>query len=648
MQYNVITTEEQLRDLVEYYLQQDTVVFDVETVGEHRIDPVRNEVLWIALATHGRVDVIPLGHPNGDYIRTDRPLLKVGQDRQAKGLPIRPSDYSRDDKKATKVFTAPPAQLRRGVVFDALKPIFFNYSITLGGHNLKFDLESVTKYYGEVPWGPYFDTMIGSWVLDSRLTGQLSLAACLKREFNHDMVKGVGAEVENYTFDEVAEYAANDAGWTYRLLETLAARLDAERLTNVMRLEMDVLGVISDMELTGAPIDMVELAALKTRLDQEVDDARATIYKVAGKVFNINSNTEKQALLFKPKKEGGRGLRASKFTDGGAPSVAADALERFRGKDELVDALLNYADLNKLLSTYVLPYMGGDVVRTTSGKSKTVTRDSLLINGRVHTNFKQHGAETGRFSSSNPNLQNVPNASTPHGKAIRNLFAAPPGYVFVGADYSQVEPRIITHFSQDPVFVSAYANNVDVYEHIAQPLGLPRKAGKVAVLAMSYGVGPDKVESSLGLPAGEGKELLNAFEKEFRQVYAYKRHVVAEARRRTPVPYVTTITGRRRYLPDLRSSEFRLKGRAERQAFNTLIQGTAADIMKIALVRAHRMLPPEAKMILTVHDEIVTLCPEDMAEQVADIIREAMEGVTFLDVPLVADVNIATRWGDCK
>jgi DNA polymerase-1 len=189
---------------------------------------------------------------------------------------------------------------------------------------------------------------------------------------------------------------------------------------------------------------------------------------------------------------------------------------------------------------------------------------------------------------------------------------------------------------------------VDIYEQIAKPLGLPRKGGKVAVLAMSYGVGPDKVEASLDLPVGTGKQVLDDFEKQFRQVYQYKKYVVAEARRRSPEPYVTTILGRRRYLPDLRSSEFGKKARAERQAFNTLIQGTAADIMKIALVRLHRMLPPEAKMTLTVHDEVVVICPDEMATQVADIIREAMEGIHLLDVPLIADINIAKKWGDAK
>ena len=649
MQYNVITTDEALADLVAHYVQKDMFVFDVETVGDYRIDPVRNEVTWIALATDDRTDVIPMGHPNGAYLRTEYPLLTTGHARTKKGLALRAQDYSKDEKKGVKFFDPAPAQLMRGDVFAALKTLFFSDSIVKAGHNLKFDLKSIAKYYnGVVASGPFFCTLVGSWVIDTRRTGSLSLAACLQREFNHTMVKGVGAEVEAYSFEEVAEYAANDAYWDYKLVQVLIPRLQEDGLVKVMRLEMDVLAVICDMELTGALMDVKALTDFKNNLDIEVDAARARIYKEAGRVFNINSNTEKQELLFKKKTEGGRGLKPRKRTPSGAPSVAADALEPLRGRDGLVDALLEYADLNKLLSTYALPYLGGEVTRQTNGKAKVSQKESLLVKGRVHTDFVQTGAETGRFSSRNPNLQNVPNASTPHGKAIRNLFVSPPGWSLICADYSQVEPRIITHFSKDPVFVYAYENGVDIYEQIAKPLGLPRKGGKVAVLAMSYGVGPDKVESSLDLPVGTGKQVLDDFEKQFRQVYQYKKYVVAEARRRSPEPYVTTILGRRRYLPDLRSSEFGKKARAERQAFNTLIQGTAADIMKIALVRLHRMLPPEAKMTLTVHDEVVVICPDEMATQVADIIREAMEGIHLLDVPLIADINIAKKWGDAK
>jgi len=249
-------------------------------------------------------------------------------------------------------------------------------------------------------------------------------------------------------------------------------------------------------------------------------------------------------------------------------SVSSGALEVFRGKDELVDALLEYQDLNKLMSTYVTPYTGGVVERETKGKKRSFNKASLLISGRVHTNFKANGAETGRFSSSEPNLQNIP-SSGEYGKLVRNLFIAPPGHKLVVADYSQIEPRIIAAFSQDPVLVNNYLSGGDIYTTIGDTMGVDRKAGKVLVLAISYGVGPDKIADSIGCSLKEAKDLLTNFEKKFPSIEKYKAQVVRLAKQQSPVPFVETIFGRRRYIPDLRSREMGLLSRAERQAFNT-------------------------------------------------------------------------------
>lgn len=652
--YNIITTVDQLEELVDHYMGKPGFSYDIETTGEHRLDGHRNIVTWISMSTDDRTDVIPLQHPNGDLLRVEQPLLKSGETRKAKGLPLRDSDYSKDPKKAIKIFGPAPEQLHHAEAFALLKPLFMGPALKIG-HNIKFDVKGVAKYFGEVPSGRFFCTMIASWLIDTRrVKGGLGLAACLDRELGVHMEKGIGAMVENHTFDEVAKYAALDSYWVYRLAVILIEQLKECRLERLMRLEMDVLEALAHMELAGAPIDTVALKKLHAQLEIDIDEAKGEVFRIAGRAFNLNSNNDKQEILFGKKSAGGRGLRVGKRTASGAPSVAVDALEKYRGKDELVDALLKYADLQKLMSTYIIPYLGGEVTRTTGGKTTTTHRESLLYKGRIYTDFVQHGAETGRFSSRNPNLQNVPNASTPHGKAIRDLFYAPDGYVLVCADYSQIEPRIIADLSKDPIFLGAYKNKVDVYTsmvngEVLKPYQLQRSGGKVAVLAMSYGVGPDKVETSLHIPEGKGRELLDAFEKQFKAVYRYKRRVIAEACNRRPEPYVTTLLGRRRYLPDLKASEKYLRSRAERQAFNTRIQGTAADVMKIAIARAHAMLPPEAQLLLTVHDELLTLCPEHMGEEVAEIIREAMEGVRILeDVELIADVNIAKTWGDAK
>lgn len=660
---NIITTSQQLHEMVSYYLSQDSFAFDVETVGPRRGTPAVNEVLWISFATRGRCDVIPMGHPNGDVVDVVYPLTSVGKKRQEKGLPPKPSDYSKSEKNAVKVFGPPPAQLYPAEVFKALEPLMFNDSILTIGHNLVFDLCSVAKYFdGRIPAGPYFDTMIGSFLYDNRNKNKCGLDDCLKREFGYEMVKGVGKEVEKHTFTEVAKYAYLDAKYTYLLWKVVQEKITDADVQVVMDLEMDVLRVLCDMKLTGAPIDMHALDELDVKLKQDVEEARAAIFSIAKRPFNINSNADKQLILFGPKSEGNRGLTPKILTNKGQQkldsgekpdlseySVSAEALEAWRGKDELVDALLHYSELNKLNTAYVIPYKGGEVVRTVMGKEKRELKESLLINGRVYCDFIQNGAETGRFSSRNPNLQNVPAPNTEHGRAIRNLFAAPDGYSLVVADYSQIEPRIIASFSQDQVMMDNYLTGGDIYTTVGNVMGVDRKAGKVLVLSMAYGVGPDKIARQIGCTPKEAKDLLSSFNENFPAVAKYKSMVIGVAKSsKNSVPCVKTLLGRKRFLPELLSRDISLRSQAERQAFNTRIQGSAADIIKIAMVSAHALIPDEARLLLTVHDELVTLCPTDIAEETAEAIRNAMEGVQVLKVPLVADIKIVKKWGEAK
>jgi DNA polymerase I-like protein with 3'-5' exonuclease and polymerase domains len=657
---NIVTTLDQLAELIAAYDKVDSFVYDVETVGDHRGDPRQNIVMWIALATYDRVDVIPMGHPNGEYVTTEYPLLPSAQDRMIKGLPIRPSDYSKDERKAKKIFTEGPEQLTRGEVFKALRPLFASDKVKIG-HNLKFDLQSVTKYLGALPAQPYACTLNAAFILNTQNRNSLGLDDCLKREFGYEMVKGVGKEVEVYSFEEVATYAALDAEWTWKLWIKYSKQLDTDKLRGVFNLEMDVLDVICNMELRGADIDVSELEKLKDNLEVQLETTKGEIYKLAGKAFNINSIPEKQKLLFSSKKDGGRGLRPKVLTpagekrmDSGTPSTVSDysvsepALRMFAGKDALVDAFLNYSDLNKLLTTYVIPYLGGDITRTLLGKSKIVAKKSLLLDGRIHTDFIQYGAETGRFSSRNPNLQNVPAPHTVNGKAIRNLFVAPEGHSLVVADYSQIEPRVIASFSEDRIMCGAYLNGEDIYTTVGKTMGVDRKAGKQLVLSLAYGVGPDKIADSIGCSVNEARELLDGFIAKFPSVARYKKRVIQESRNRGPVPYALTYMNRRRYLPDLRSSVVWERARAERQAFNTVIQGSSADLIKLAMIRAHKMIPDGSNLILTIHDELVTVTPNDLIGETEAAIREAMEGINALNIPLLADITTVTRWGDAK
>jgi len=672
---NIITTVKQLQEFVEYYSKVDAFAFDVETIGEDRLYPVINDVCWISFATEGRTDVIPMGHPNGELDGYDKPLLLEGQRRLASGKEVLDTHYSKDTRKWVAKFGEAPKQLNPAEVFKAIEPLMFSDKLKVA-HNAKFDLKSVAKYFkGRVPSKPYFDTLTAAFIVNNLNKNGLNLKACVQRELGVDMEKGIGENVALHSFSDVASYSGIDAELTWKLYKVLNDKL-VGNLTKVWKLEMDVLAALCDMELTGAYIDQDMLKTLATQIEQDKVAAEAKAYKIAGKAFPINSVLTKQKLLFGS--EDGKTPRcrpnlkySNVLTDKGKElvrslprnadlsevlneshfSVSAEALEYYRGKDDLVDALLEYQDLNKLMTTYVTPYTGGMVKRVTNGKETMTMRKSLLINGRVHTNFKSHGAETGRFSSSEPNLQNIP-SSGDYGKLVRDLFVAPPGHKLIVADYSQIEPRIMASFSQDPILINNYLTGGDIYTTIGDTMGVDRKAGKVLVLAISYGVGPDKIASSIGCTVTEAKKLLRDFESKFSSIPKYKAKVVRFAKQSGTIPFVETIFGRRRYIPDLLSKDPGLMARAERQAFNTVIQGSAADIMKLALVRAHSCFvnEPRINVVLTVHDELVTIAPDELAEEAAEAIKTSMEGIRLkvLNVPLITEPKVVDKWGEAK
>jgi hypothetical protein len=667
---NIITTTEQLQEFVDFYKSVDAFAFDVETIGENRLYPIINDVCWISFATEGRVDVIPMGHPNGEFTEWKKPLLLAGQRRFAEGKELTDVHYSKDQKKWEPHFDEPPVQLTPRQVFDGIKPLMFGPQLKVA-HNAKFDLKSIAKYYGgNIPSKPHFDTLMAAMITNNLNKNSLGLKACVARELNVEMEKGIGENVALHSFPDVANYSGIDSELTWRLYKVLANKITGN-LRKVWKLEMDVLGALADMELAGAYIDQEQLDMLAEQIGNDKEAAKARAFKIAGEPFAINSVPVRQRLLYGPGPNGeaprlpmqpkfgntltdkGRDVYRSKQPLTYAHfSVASDALDFYRGKDTLVDALLEYADLNKLMTTYVTPYKGGMVERETNGKKTVTEKRSLLINGRVHTNFKSHGAETGRLSSSEPNLQNIP-SSGDYGKLIRNLFVAPPGHKLVVADYSQIEPRIIASFSGDPRLVDNYLSGGDIYTTIGNTMGVDRKAGKVLVLAISYGVGPDKIATSIGCTVKEAKELLLRFEREFTSISKYKNSVIRLARNKDPLPYVETLFGRRRYIPDLLVRDnVGLLARAERQAFNTMIQGSAADVMKVALVRAHSCFvdEPDINVVLTVHDELVTICPNNRAEEVVEAIRQSMEGVSLpqITVPLKAEIYVVDKWGEAK
>ena len=666
MKYTLVTKTEQLDEIHIYARKHGAFAFDVETTGDNRSNPRLAPVTWLSIATQDKTWVIPMGHPNGKVLLVDPELNSAGVQRKAKhmirhgrGLLYEEYNPNTNFKTTTRVtFGPPPEQLSRAQVFTLLEPLFFDEDLVKIGHNVKFDLHAVTKYYGRAPAAPYYDTLVGVWLLDpNKVTRRkLNLKDCAADILKRDVEKGVGENVALHSFDEVARYSAIDAQVTWDLYVELERRFKiGGRKKQLLRdLEMSVLEPSLEMEATGTRIDLPLLEEIgKDFLDMAEASKMTAIRMVGplnGKPFNVASNKQKQEVLY-----GRLGLRPTILTPGGQKkqeageeltiydySVNHEALSAME-KEPVVSFLLQFQKYSKLHGTYVLPYTGGEV--TKDGKVTVIP--SGLEKGRIHGSFKQHGTESGRFSSSNPNLQNIPNRST-DGRRLREVFIADEGCVLVVADYSQIEPRIIASLSGDKTMVRTYHDGGDVYQVVADRLGVERPVGKELVLSIAYGIGPTTIASRTGMSTQQARDLMSFFTMEFSAVPKHRAKVINQARLNK---YAVTVTGRRRpLLPFRHPRSFgpQETAKAERQAYNHHIQGSAADVMKLALVGIYDALPEEARLLMTVHDEVVVQAPENMAEDVAKIVKEEMElaGDGLFTVPMVAEVGMGHRWAD--
>lgn len=658
---NVITTAEELSAVVDAYLQRPAFAYDLETIGASRINPRNNVVAVFAMATDGRHDVVPMEFPNGKLDHIEHPLTLSGRARKArmeaegKEFVPRKSEISVDLKKATYHWTKPPLHLDRDDAFAILRPLLTSDRLKVG-HNLKFDLGSLYKYLKQFPEPPYADTMIAAYLVNSNwkptaVGTPYGLASVALRETDYVMTKGVGENIALHPWNEVMRYAGLDVKYTWLAWRMLRRKIASRGLSRVFALEMDILQVLLDMERVGAPIDQSALRALNELITNERNGllvaAEKKVYGIAGRVFPLGSSNEKVKLLFDSKEMGGQGLEPRKYTDKSTddakrPSVSAEALEYYRHKNELVSALLDHADLAKLHSTYVRAYMEGVKKRGVEGLVP------LIEDGRIHAEFNQIGAQTGRFSCHSPNLQNVPSASTDMGKAIRGLFIAPPGHKLVVADFSQIELRVLAHYSKDVNLTRAFMEGQDIHQATADALGMTRRGGKAMNFTIVFSGGPDLVAARAGVTVPQAQKFMSKFRDHYSAIPRWRNSVIAECRREKPIPCVRTLLGRIRYLPDVNNPEPGPRGGAERQAGNTVIQGSAADIIKLSMVRAHRSLPEGCDLILTVHDELVTIAPTELADEVAELIATAMQGAYELSVPLPADVKIVDRWSEAK
>jgi DNA polymerase I-like protein with 3'-5' exonuclease and polymerase domains len=655
---SVILTPDRLHTVVERFMSASAFVFDIETSGPNRGVPTQNTATWLSMATDGIAVSIPFGHPNGDTL-VSRATKKLDKSTR-KFVPI------------PAVYDAPPEQMTPSEVFGILKPLFFSDNIKIA-HNATFDLISTAKYFGEIAPPEYSDTIVLQWLLDENMK-QKGLKELVKKYYKADYdQEHVGKCVEAHPFSKVAHYAYLDAKYTWLLWKKFQKQIEGEGLTNVRRLEEDVLGVLLDMGITGAPVDIVAMEELIRDMSARLVDIEADIYRAAGQQFNLNAPAQKAKVLFGPKSEGGQGLKSSKLTDGGRKkqeagqalewkdySTDAKTLEKFE-RNSVVKKMLDYAEVNKLLD-YPVSYLGveGDP-----------DKPCRVFDGRIHTDLVQYGTVTGRFSSRTPNLQNIPRPDTELGKRIRGLFVAPQGYKLVVADWGQVELVVLAHFIGKGALYRGFHNGIDPHSATAAALlgedpqkfmerllsgdedaKAMRQVAKGINFAVVYGAGPDKVASMAGISLKEAKRFMEIHQRMFPEIYKFKEDVIRACRSRRPMPYIRTILGRKRRLPMILSSNQGLRMGAERQAVNSLIQGSATgDLIKLALIRLNNLLTGEMRLILTVHDEIVCLAPEDQAEECAALVKEAMlgEGIQkLLRVPLSSDVKIVERWSDAK
>ena len=613
-------------NLVEQYLK------------EIAVNPLRNEVFWIGIATKGHSWAIPMGHKVGSLIEAEevgdgstvppvgyRKKLKNGQESTAKARYTKPGTYDK-----------PVKQLSRSVVFERLKPLFFSDLIKVG-QNVKFDARSISKYYGAIPPGPYADTMLLQHLVNENLSNY-SLETIIESNYNNHKAyeRGgkLGGSISKVTIDDASLYVHRDARWTWLLYTRLIKKVNAYTdLRKAMTLDSQVLEVLMDMENQGIPVDVNNLNLLEKELDNELIEVNNNILKYAPLGFNPDSNKHKQTFLFSKKSEGGLGLKPYKKTGKGAASVDEESLKSLQHKHEVVAQLLKWAELKKLKSTYV----NGLIPK--------------LYKNKLHPSFHLHRTATGRLSSSNPNLQNIPRDSS-----IRGLFVALDPNVLLVADYDQIELRVMAMFSQDKRLLHVFANDEDIHTATASAVfkkkpenvtSEERQIGKGVNFLTAYGGGSIKLSRVTGIPKHEAEEILSAYYKSFYELTAWKRQVVAKAKKDG---YVSTLYGRRRRLPDLSSGSDELRSRAERQAVNAIVQGTAADLCKQAMIDVHKaMSGTSVKLLVQVHDELVATVHEmDKIDILNPFINAMGDGMVLEKVPIKVSHQFAKSWAEAK
>ncbi|QIV77896.1 DNA polymerase I [Fervidobacterium pennivorans subsp. shakshaketiis] len=590
VEYNVISKENELKGLLEEILKAKKVALDLETSS---LDPFTGKIVGISIAIdEGRAYYIPVAHLDGPNIPLDR----------------------------VREFLKEVVGMRR-----------------FGGHNLKFDIKFL-KRAGIEPEYPAFDTMIEAYVLNPN-----------EKRFNLDemALKFLGYKMMSY--DEVmqgalplfagdfsyvpveraARYSCEDADISLRIHNKLYPLIYSNEMVELYeKIELPLVSVLAQMELNGVFFDTKYLSSLSLEMEKKLSSLSQRIFEIAGEPFNLNSPKQVGYILFEKLK-----LPAMKSTNTGAYSTDVEVLENLAPDFEIARLLLEYRKIQKLKSTYV------DAIPTMVNKHT----------GRVHASFNQTGTATGRLSSSDPNLQNLP-GRTDEGKEIRTAVKPQKeNWWILGADYSQIELRVLAHMSEDEELIRAFSENRDIHLETAKRIfGVSdefvnesmRRIGKMVNFAIVYGVSPYGLSRRIGLDVKETRRIIDAYFNTYKGVQSYIATIKEFARKNG---YVKTMFGRRREVPQINAKDPNIRAEGERIAINTPIQGTAADIMKIAMIKIHERMKKEnlkSMMILQIHDELVFEVPDDELELMKEIVKSEMENAVKLRVPLLVDIYV--------
>ena len=521
-----------------------------------------------------------------------------------------------------------------------LAPALQHPEIEKVGQNIKFDILALRKYGVRVK-GPLFDTMLAHYLLNPELRHGMDYLAETYLKYKtvpiEDLIGPKGkkqASMRTVPIEQIKEYAAEDADVTLRLKHYFAPLLKQEGLESLFfEMEMPLIYVLAEMEATGVKLDTNALKQSSEVLSQQLSTLEDSIYDLAGQSFNINSTKQVGEILFDKLKLDEK----AKKTKTGGYSTSEEVLEKIRGKHPIVDKLLEYRGIKKLLSTYI---------------------DALpaLIHpetGKIHTSFNQAVTATGRLSSTNPNLQNIP-VRDELGREIRKAFIADDDdCIFFSADYSQIELRLMAHLSNDPHMVEAFCSGADIHAATAAKIyGIPveevtsdmRRKAKTANFGIIYGISVFGLSERLSIPRAESKELIDGYFQTYPRIKEYMEESIRVAKEKG---YVETLFKRKRFLPDINSHNAIVRGYAERNAINAPIQGSAADIIKLAMIRIHQRFEAEhlkSRMILQVHDELNFNVRKEEFDRVKEIVLDCMEHVLQLRVPLIADCGEGKNW----